>query len=156
MPSSMLKTQATSSRPIQSSPYLQVSLIDEGILIDVMSLLYQSRRQGALTIYSDIYHSTLYFQNGSVIYAQSNVPHHRLGAILVAQGSVKEDQIHWLITQGPKHGLSGRLGEMLLQKEWATQDQISNALKHQAILVIEFALTPVSYTHLTLPTICSV
>ena len=106
-----------------------------------MSLLYQSRRQGALTIYSDIYHSTLYFQNGSVIYAQSNVPHHRLGSILVAQGDIQEDQVQWLLDYGSQQGLKGRLGEMIIQKEWATQEQISNALKHQVILVIEFALS---------------
>ena len=87
----------------QSKPYLQGQLLDDALLTDMISLIYQSRRQAKLNLehgdqqFQRPYSISLYFMNGQVAYASSSNPYHRLGAILIRRGVISEFELSQIL-----------------------------------------------------------
>ena len=75
------------------APYLEAKAIDQDLFLEMITLLYQVRRTAALSLVTQDGVSVLYFDQGSVHYAQSNVQHHRLGEILKQQGLINDVQL---------------------------------------------------------------
>ncbi|MAD60347.1 MAG: hypothetical protein CMH49_02385 [Myxococcales bacterium] len=125
-----------------SKPYLQGQLLDDALLTDMISLIYQSRRQAKLNLeHSDQqfqrrYPISLYFMNGQVAYASSSNPYHRLGAILIRRGVISEFELSKVLSQ-----LQGqKLGDALLQRELISREELIAALKDQALIILQSAL----------------
>ena len=126
----------------QASPFMTGHLVDKSLITDMISLLYQSRRQAKLHLkQSDTqskrrYPIDLYFLNGQVVYAGSFNPYHRLGAILIRRGAMSEFELSKVLSQ-----LNGqRLGDALLSRGVITKDELINALKDQALIILQTAL----------------
>jgi hypothetical protein len=116
--------------------FLSAEVIDDHLLIDMISLLYQSRRQVAFTLWGGDHQATLYFERGSVHYAQSDIPHSRLGEILLQRALIDTQQLENAL----KHAGKVRLGEALCQLGYLEKEQLRDALHSQALLVIQGAL----------------
>ena len=85
----MPKTLFLSEQSNAQTTFLRGELIDDSILIELLSWLQQSRRQACLTLIDSSkgrQSVKLYLQQGEVTYASSQNPHHRLGAILLRRG----------------------------------------------------------------------
>ncbi len=129
----------------KDQPYLQGRLVDDALLTDVISLIYQSRRQAKLVLeHSDQndqkakrrYPIDLYFMNGQVAYASSSNPYHRLGAILIRRGALSEFELSKVLSQ-----LQGqKLGDALLARELINREDLVAALKDQALIILQSAL----------------
>lgn len=131
-----------STNDAQSTPYLQGQLLDDALLTDVISLIYQSRRQAKLSLghcdqkVHGRYPISLYFMNGQVAYASSSNPYHRLGAILIRRGVISEFELSKVLSQ-----LQGqKLGDALLQRELISREELVEALKDQALIILQSAL----------------
>ena len=119
-----------------NAAFLSAEVIDDHLLIDMISFLYQSRRQVAFTLWGGDHQATLYFERGSVHYAQSDIPHSRLGAILLQRALIDTQQLENALKQTGKL----RLGEALCQLGYLNKEQLRYALHSQALLVIQGAL----------------
>jgi hypothetical protein len=118
------------------SPYLEAQAVDQDLFLDMITLLHQSRRQAAMTLNTTAGSSLLYFDQGCVHYAQSNITHHRLGDILKQQGKINENQL----LKALSYSSHMRLGEALIHLQYINVNILWSALKHQALLVIQTAI----------------
>ena len=130
----MVLQSMLSTKEQHLKPYLHGQLLDDALLTDIISLIYQSRRQAKLNLdHSDEqvhrrYPINLYFMNGQVAYANSSNPYHRLGAILIRRGVLSEFELSKVLSQ-----LQGqKLGDALLQRELISREELVAALKDQA------------------------
>ena len=131
-----MSTEAT-----QRDPFLQGSIIDDSLLTDVISLLYQSRRKARLRLEKSKQQNTrrhavdLYFLNSRLAYASSANPYHRLGAVLIRRGSITELELSQVLSK-----LAGRrLGEALTEEGVISKEQLLDALKDQALIILQSA-----------------
>ena len=123
----------TALKPL--APYLEAQAVDQELFLEIVTLLYQSRRTAALSLVTQDGVSVLYFEQGAVQYAQSPVHHHRLGEILKQQGTIDEHQLQQALNVPSPM----RLGEALVELNYVSTEQLWQALKHQALLVIQAA-----------------
>ena len=126
----------------KNSSFITGRLIDDSLMTDLISLLYQSRRQAKLHLEQATsqskkrYPVDLYFMNGQVVYASSSNPYHRLGAILIRRGELGEFELSKVLSQ-----LNGqRLGDALLARGVIAREQLISALKDQALIILQTAL----------------
>lgn len=140
-----MKTLFLSEQSLPQVNFLNGELIDDSLLIELLSWLQQSRRQACLTLTGGDQSSEsaskqsvkLYLQQGEVAYVSSQNPHHRLGAILLRRGSINERQLHEVLSQ-----LNGRrLGDALVGHRMITREELISALSDQAQIILHFALT---------------
>ena len=138
----MVLQSMLSNKDQHLKPYLHGQLLDDALLTDIISLIYQSRRQAKLNLgHSDEqvhrrYPISLYFMNGQVAYASSSNPYHRLGAILIRRGALSEFELSKVLSQ-----LQGqKLGDALLQRELISREELVAALKDQALIILQSAL----------------
>ena len=146
----MPKTLFLSEQRRAQKTFMRGELIDDALLVELLSWMHQSRRQACLTL-SELSDSSskrgsaqsvkLYLHHGEVSYVSSQNPHHRLGAILLRRGSINEQQLHEVLSQ-----LNGqRLGRALVSHQMISKEELIEALRDQALIILHFALTTPKY-----------
>lgn len=99
-----------------------------GGLMDMITFLSNNKRTGALVVLSDVVKKTLFFHEGDVRMATSNVPEDRLGALLYRFGQVTHDQLeHALAEQSGTR----RLGRVLIDMGILTPHDLYTAIRRQ-------------------------
>ncbi len=99
---------------------------------DVLQLLDLSRKTGRLSVSSKLRHNsgTVYFENGSVVYAEVENNPHLLGGLLVRGGKITEADL----TQAREMQLRGdarRLGEILIDIGAITERALDQQVRKQ-------------------------
>jgi hypothetical protein len=99
-----------------------------------LTFLASARKSGTLTLTSAGKEATVFFDNGSVVYAGSNQEPLRLGAVLLRKKKISADQraaIDKLM-----HAEGGRFGQIAVQQGLLTEDQLRDFLKVQVSEII--------------------
>lgn len=103
-------------------------------LPDVLTFLTSTRKSGTLTLTNGANESTVFFDNGAVVYAGSNQETLRLSAVLLRKKSIstaQRDAIDALM-----HAESGRFGQITVQQGMLTDEQLRDFLKVQVSEII--------------------
>ncbi len=104
------------------------SLDAMGGLMDVITFLNTTKRTGALVVLSDRIKKTLFFADGDVRMATSNVPEDRLGALLYRFGMVTHDQLNEALEQ---QSGKRRLGRVLIDMGIITAHDLYTIIRRQ-------------------------
>ena len=107
----------------------------------VLRKVFVERITGELNIKGENFEKSLYFSQGNLCFARTNVLHERLGEVLFKVGKIDQAQfwnIHKLIS-----GQKERLGGILVQNNFISQKDLFFGLIHQmrVIALSTFALT---------------
>ena len=81
-------------------------------LVDVLCAIAQQALSGKLVVQHNDRVTEAYVLDGNPVFVRSNVPHHRFGQYLVAQGILTEQQLARALAALPQCG--GRLGQTLV------------------------------------------
>ncbi|HWA74927.1 MAG TPA: DUF4388 domain-containing protein [Polyangiaceae bacterium] len=111
-----------------------------GALCDVFALLAQTGWRGELAVLDDDHVRSIFFDQGNVVGAVTNVEHERIGSVLYKFGAIDRAQLEQaLVAQaGGK-----RFGEVVLELGWLTREQLYQFMSRQ-IEEIVFAVLGVS------------
>jgi curved DNA-binding protein CbpA len=107
----------------------------------VLRKIFLEKITGELTIKGENYEKNLYFSDGNLIFAKTNVLHERLGEVLFKLGKIDQTQfwdIHKLIT-----GQKNKLGKILVDNNFISQKDLFFGLMSQVrvIALSTFSLT---------------
>ncbi len=107
----------------------------------VLRKVFMEKITGELSIKGENFEKSLYFSEGDLCFARTNVLHERLGEVLFKVGKIDQSQfwdIHKLIS-----GQKERLGGILVQNNFISQKDLFFGLIHQmrVIVLSTFALT---------------
>src|SRR2546426_6389208 len=83
---------------------------------DVFQLLDLSRKTGVLRVTSELRHNagTVYFEDGTIIFAEIRSNPHPLGALLLRTGKISEADLERGRDMQQRQGDARRLGEILV------------------------------------------
>jgi hypothetical protein len=100
---------------------------------DILLLLFMNHQTGILTFELPDASKTLYFLNGSLVFAQSSLPEDRLGESLVRMGKITEEQL----AQASLHLTAERkLGKILVDAEVISPKELFNGVRRQTLDII--------------------
>jgi curved DNA-binding protein CbpA len=107
----------------------------------VLRKIFLEKITGELTIRGENYEKSLFFSEGDLCFAKTNVLHERLGEVLFKIGKIDQSQfwdIHRLIT-----GQKSKLGKILVDNDFISQKDLFFGLMYQVrvIALSTFALT---------------
>jgi curved DNA-binding protein CbpA len=107
----------------------------------VLRKVFMEKITGELTIKGETFEKSLYFSQGDLCFARTNVLHERLGEVLFKVGKIDQGQfwdIHKLIS-----GQKEKIGRILVQNNFISQKDLFFGLIHQVRLIAlsTFALT---------------
>jgi predicted transcriptional regulator len=104
---------------------------------DVFQLLDLSRKTGKLTVTSKIRHNrgSVYFREGSIVYAEIESNPHLLGAFLVRTGRISEGDVQQARDMQVK-GDKRRLGEILVDIDAITERELERQVQSQVEEVV--------------------
>jgi curved DNA-binding protein CbpA len=107
----------------------------------VLRKIFLEKITGELTIKGENYEKSLYFSDGNLCFAKTNVLHERLGEVLFKIGKIDQSQfwdIHKLIT-----GQKNKLGKILVDNNFINQKDLFFGLMYQVrvIALSTFSLT---------------
>lgn len=91
--------------------------------------IYSEELTGTMSVKSESYQKNIYFRNGSVLFADTNVIQERLGEILFKSGSISRQQfwnIHKMI-----EGKNQKIGKLLVENKVLTEKEIFQGIKFQ-------------------------
>lgn len=103
-------------------------------LPDVLAFLSTSRKSGTLTVACDGREAWLYFQDGALVYAGSNREEFRLGSILLRKKKITPEQRARIDELMLREG--GRFGELAVQENVLTEEQLRDFLKVQVSEIV--------------------
>lgn len=99
-----------------------------GGLMDVITFLHNAKRSGALVVLSNDVKKTLFFADGDVRLATSNVPEDRLGALLYRFGMITPQQLKQALG---RVGRGRKLGRVLIEMEVITAHELYTIIRRQ-------------------------
>lgn len=99
-----------------------------GGLMDMITFLSTTKRSGALVMLNDDIKKTLFFTEGDVRMATSNVPEDRLGALMYRFGLVTRDQLREALKQ---QSGERRLGRVLIDMGIITPHDLYTIIRRQ-------------------------
>lgn len=99
-----------------------------GGLMDMITFLSTTKRTGALVMLADDVKKTLFFTEGDVRMATSNVPEDRLGALMYRFGLVTRDQLREALKQ---QSGERRLGRVLIDMGVITPHDLYTIIRRQ-------------------------
>jgi curved DNA-binding protein CbpA len=107
----------------------------------VLRKVFLEKITGELTIRGENYEKSLFFSDGNLCFAKTNVLHERLGEVLFKIGKIDQTQfwdIHRLIT-----GQKNKLGKILVDNDFISQKDLFFGLMYQVrvIALSTFSLT---------------
>ena len=103
-------------------------------LPEVLTFLSTARKDGTLTVADGDKEAYLFFDQGTLIYANSNQEHFRLGSILLRKKRIsreQRDRIDQLMTTG-----GGQFGTVAVQQSIITDAQLRDFLKVQVSEIV--------------------
>src|SRR5256885_15705059 len=100
---------------------------------DVFQLLDLSRKTGVLRVTSELRHNagTIYFQDGTIIFAEIRSNPHPLGALLLRTGKISEADLERARDMQTRQGDQRRLGEILVSLGVITQREVERQIRFQ-------------------------
>src|SRR5438128_2377975 len=100
---------------------------------DVFQLLDLSRKTGVLRVTSDLRHNagTIYFEDGTIIFAEIRSNPHPLGALLLRTGKITEADLERARDMQQRQGDSRRLGEILVSLGALTRRELQRQVRFQ-------------------------
>lgn len=99
-----------------------------GGLMDMITFLSTTKRSGALVMLADDVKKTIFFTEGDVRMATSNVPEDRLGALMYRFGLVTRDQLREALKQ---QSGKRRLGRVLIDMGLITPHDLYTIIRRQ-------------------------
>jgi tetratricopeptide (TPR) repeat protein len=104
---------------------------------DVFQLLDLSRKTGKLAVTSRLRHNSgsVYFDNGTIVFAEIDSNPHHLGALLVASGKVSEPDLQ-RARDMQEQGDARRLGEILVEIDALTERELERHMRFQVEEVV--------------------
>src|SRR5258708_29187314 len=100
---------------------------------DVFQLLDLSRKTGLLRVTSELRHNagTIYFEEGTIIFAEIRSNPHPLGALLLRTGKITEADLERARDMQTRQGDKRRLGEILVSLGVITQREVERQIRFQ-------------------------
>jgi len=107
----------------------------------VLRKIFIEKNSGELKIKGESFEKTLYFSEGNLCFARTNVLHERLGEILFKIGKIDQTQfwdLHKLLS-----GQKDKIGTLMVRKNFISQKDLYSALIYQVriIALSTFSLT---------------
>lgn len=121
------------SQPGQRSQSLLYGDLRLFHVAELIALVSSMGKAGALTLYVPDARKVIYFADGEVVYASSNVEDDRLGEVLWRRGYLSLEQlskVHDLVTPGKK------LGRVLIDHGMLTPRKLYEGLKEQVLEIV--------------------
>lgn len=112
-----------------SSLKLAGELKAPGAICDIVSLIAQSSWKGELVILEEKKARSIYFDAGSIVGAQTNVPEERLGETLFRFGVVTRDQVDEAVRKSAASGK--RFGETAIELEFVSPEELYPMMARQ-------------------------
>lgn len=110
--------------------------LDNFGLPEIFHLLTSGQKTGTLGIQKEDEVAMVYFRNGQVFYAYGPRKMARLGDLLVQAGKITPAQLENAMAEQRTDQGHRRLGEILLAKQWLSQDDLESAVRNQVEEVI--------------------
>src|SRR5437867_10415363 len=100
---------------------------------DVFQLLDLSRKTGVLRVTSELRHNagTVYFDGGTIIFAEIRTNPHRLGALLLRTGKITEADLERGRDMQERQGDKRRIGEILVALGAITPRELERQVRFQ-------------------------
>src|SRR5437870_5840100 len=100
---------------------------------DVFQLLDLSRKTGVLRVTSELRHNagTIYFEEGTIIFAEIRSNPHPLGGLLMRTGKITEADLERARDMQQRQGDKRRLGEILVSLGAITQREVERQVRFQ-------------------------
>lgn len=100
---------------------------------DLVAQLYTVKRSGILRLSQGEVKKSIYFKEGSIVFAHSNLKHERLGEILLRLGKITEDELKSVEGQ-LKSGM--RLGRALHEKGFLAPAEVTAGVSYQIQMIV--------------------
>lgn len=115
--------------------------IIESPLPFVLRKIFIEKSSGELSVKGENFEKHLYFVNGNLCFARTNVLHERLGEVLFKAGKINQDQFR--VIQNLLSGQKNKLGSILVANNFLSQRDLHFGLIHQVriIALSTFSLT---------------
>jgi hypothetical protein len=114
--------------------------IEDLTAADLMMLLAQNRKTGQLTIENGDERLKLAFRDGDIVYASSTGIRETVGAMLVRRGLITEEQLENALELQKQQNGSALLGQILIEMEAVTGEDLTRVVYLQFQNVIREAL----------------
>jgi len=110
--------------------------LDNFGLPEIFQLLTSGQKTGTLGIQREDEVAMVYFRSGQVFYAYGPRKMARLGDLLVKKGKITPEQLDLAMAEQRTDQGHRRLGEILLAKQWLSNDDLESAVRSQVEEVI--------------------
>ena len=110
-------------------------------LPDVFQILHLSKKSGRLVLTRREGAGMIIFREGQIIYAASDSVRDTLGNILVSEKALTEEQLAAGLEEHHTGAEGKRLGTILVERGWITQEVLERAIRQQIERVINEFLT---------------
>jgi hypothetical protein len=100
-------------------------------LTDLLQFLAAGRKSGTLRFDRGNVSKQVYFENGLIVGSKSNDPREYLGQVLLHYGKVDEAQLQ--AARESQRSSGARLGEVLVQQGFMTEDEVLDILKTRTL-----------------------
>ena len=100
-------------------------------LTDLLQFLAAGRKSGTLRFDRGNVSKQVYFENGLIVGSKSNDPREYLGQVLLHYGKVDESQLQ--AAREIQRSSGARLGEVLVQQGFLTEDEVLDILKTRTL-----------------------
>ena len=100
---------------------------------DVFQLLDLSRKTGVLRVTSELRHNagTIYFENGSIVFAEIRTNPHPIGGLLLRNGKITEADLERARDMQQRQGDRRRIGEILVSLGALTHRELQRTVRFQ-------------------------
>lgn len=98
-------------------------------LANILQLLHNERKTGALQVKDKERWINVIFQDGSIVYAMSSHHHYRLGNLLLARGAITVEQLEQCLAIGKE--IKQALGKVLVSHNYISIDQLAVFIRSQ-------------------------
>lgn len=95
----------------------------------ILLTVFLHRFSGRLEIFQDDEKKSLFFENGNITFAASNIPDDRLGDILLSENKISQRQYDESVEELKKG--KKRQGSILVQRGYLSMHELIHAIRHQ-------------------------
>ncbi|HSP05914.1 MAG TPA: DUF4388 domain-containing protein, partial [Acidobacteriota bacterium] len=100
---------------------------------DLVVQIYSTKRTGVLRLTQGEVKKSVYFKEGSVVFAHSNLKHERLGEILLRLGKITEEELK-SVEERLKTGT--RLGKALQERGFLSPAEVTSGVSYQIQMIV--------------------
>ncbi|MCA9544400.1 MAG: DUF4388 domain-containing protein [Myxococcales bacterium] len=117
---------APSRRP--DGVFMWGDIIDGELLIDLVGFLNQCRRTAALTVVDGTVRKSIFFREGHIVAASSNLPEDRFGDVMYRRGLIERADLDAALAEV---GQGKRIGNVLLSRGLISGSDLWKVIKYQ-------------------------